>query len=629
MTDAEKINLLQWGFVGDRATDNVARHTALMTYLGTLVARPDIYVPAGHFLFSAKIEFSLPGLRVYGAGGGASFLVGDGGVEFNYPQPTIENLAITPESATSANTGLILRNCWQATATNVRIHNFLKSMHVILDDEGEGLIPGNTVGGPYPNSQSVNSSDWPDLDEMLRAGLSNATTRHWGSRVTLCKFTNMHCKSKVTGGIGIHLDNTIADPTTTYDDFKLLTASQGVGVFYTGIIIDSGHFGCDDVDVLIGGGVHGVKFHRSYNDSDLHSVRLEYGAQTVELDTLNFDFGGQYAVAWEPSTAYVLGNKVRIADRQYTCVFGGTSDAALDYNGVPNSEFIGVPPAIAMLPLAGGNNADDLLTQAKPYAMDLSSVDVQIFAEGIEIIDGKRWLNMSAYLPVSTGSNETVNIWFGNPGRNLGMPSALGDEMFTKFLFQNRDPKTLHQPTVSARIRSADSSGVFTEQSAGDTISDLAGYAQGEIVEFTDTYTNLGATTATSSPYLAITFGGTQFGLYQFRVAQPQINIGASLGSYVRTYGRRRARNQDGPAGTGSNILDGTARWDYSGLPIAAVIAPRQAWEVNSSDMRPDLRITGYQGTNQPEHEQGGLAHYFCVTANPANSNGHPTTLED
>jgi hypothetical protein len=365
-------------------------------------------------------------------------------------------------------------------------------------------------------------------------------------------------------------------------------------------------------------------------DCDQEGIRLDYGAQGVQLKDVSLDFGGQYAVDWEPDTDYVTDDVVRIADRQYTCTTGGKSAASTEYNGVPNSEFVGAEKSHRPVIVAGTKATGEQLAQAQLYGLDFSSIDVEVYIEGISIIDGKRWLNLATNLPTATGSNETANIWFGNTSRALSMPAVSGDTLYAKFEIQHRDPHIPLQPSVTGRIRCAAGSS-FTEQSTGVDVLALTGFLNGYAVDYTENYTLSNGTSTNASPYLAITYSSVQSGWFPFRVCCPQINAGGSLGSYVKTTGRRRASSAVGPSGTGTGIAEGpdTLVWDYSGTPIAAIIAPRQCWDIQGSDTDTEIRITGTKGTNQPLPGVNPLPHYFCMTKNPINSNSHPTDIPD
>jgi hypothetical protein len=461
------------------------------------------------------------------------------------------------------------------------------------------------------------------LDEFVRDGLT--TVEHWGSRISITKIQNFHCK---TVGTGIRLQNDLSDPTTNYSDFNSLSAGGGSGVFFTGTQINYGHLKADTICVHVGGGVSTVKITNQYHDINGVGVKLDYGARKVSLDNYTLDNGGQYAEPWEPSTTYTIGDKIRRGELEYTCSSDGTSAANLDHNGVTNSEFVGVDEQWKGQPVASAGNPDSLLTQGKPHGIDMSG-SVQCFIEGVEVIDGQRWLNMASYLPVATGGTENLNIWLGDLGLAQGLPAVKPNELFTSFQFQHRDPKITIQPSVTGRIRGATVSGGYTEQSTGIAIDELAGFSLGEVVTFTDTFTLDHDLTARAAPFLLISYSSAQFGYFPFRISVPQINAGSSLGSYVRTYGKRRSSWSDGPQGTGTGITDGTAEWDSSGDPICAIIAPRQAWEASGANQFSDIQIGSNLTPTQTWPSTAPLPHYFVVTPNPANSNSHPTTISD
>ncbi len=629
------INVLHWGtpFVGDRTTDNSAALATLITYLKTLTVRPAIYIPAGSYLFLTQPKFDIPCIEIFGDGIGATFLVGDNGVLLNYPTPTIKDISITSQSATSANTGLELRNTWAHVVQNVEVANFAIGIHAVLTDEGETLIPGNSPLGTVDQfGGSGRHSSWPNLDEFVRDSLT--TTEHWGSRISVCKFENIHIVGRTAGDVGIKLDNTLADATADYDDFDSIivtSGSNGIGVFYTGVTINGGHIIADGASIWITGGVHGVKINLPYLDIAQHGMRFDYGAQGIVVNDVNFDVGASgFAIPWRPRTVYAVNDVVQCGDREYivAAAGGGTSDDNIEDNGVPNSEFVGIGDTLHNALVSGPANPDDLLTQAGPFGMRTTGT-LELYVEGVEVIDGKRWLNMMVNLAVAGGST-SATIWFGHLGlANQHLTAVDLDELFSKLLFQNRDPKAT-DPTVKAAIRCADTSGNQTEQSTNDDIHLSNGYPQGEVITSTNTMTLGDANTVAAAPSVIITYAAGLVGEYRFRVAQPQINEGSSLGGYVRTVGRPRSRWQDGPSGTGSGITDNTVTWDFrTGGPIAAIIAPRRVWEAATDEQRGELELKSISSRFGPAYETNPLSHQFVMIPNPTNSNGDSTTIPD
>lgn len=629
------VNVLQWGLVGDRTTDNVTRFNALMTWLKTRSnqAPPVIYFPAGFYLFATRPTVDLPCAKILGDGMNATFIVGDNGLLCNYPQPVIRDIAITPEASTSAGTGLELRNTWQSVVENVMIHDFDLGCLLTMTDEGDGLIPGNTPGGPYPIPQfggGGRHDSWPSLDEFKRD--AKTTTEHWGSRVSLARFTNLHIKGDATGQVGLKLDNPLADPASDYDDFDSLSGTGGMGVFFTGVVIEGGHVFCRKTCIHIGGGIHGVRIGRTYCDCTQEGIRLDYGAQSVEIDNVSLDFGSSgNAIPWQPLTAYSVDDVVQVGDRQYKCTTGGTSAANIHNNGCPNSEFVGVNETVRHAPVAGPANPNDFLTQAGPYGMRRTGDVVQLFINGVEILDGKRWLNCAAYLPSVQGGAESLTIFFGQAGlANQHLEAVSGNQLYAQFLIQNLDPRGVDQPEITGLIRGNNSSGSQTEQSTGVDIDQLTGFADGSVVTYGETYTLTDGATTRAITSVTVKFEAGQSGFWPFRVAQPQLNIGASLGDYVPTYGRPRSRWQDGPQGTGTGIADGTCVWDYDGTPIAAIIAPRVCWESTGNDSRPEISIVNQGSRFRPLFNTNTLPSFEnVVLPNPANSNSHVTTIPD
>lgn len=631
---ANYANVLRWGLVGDRVTPNDSQLDDLLAYLKTLVIRPAIYFPAGFYLFNSQVNFDIPYCKVVGDGPNASSIVCDAGVLMNYQEPVITDIAIVPESATSAGTGLELRNVWHFTAERLNIPEFRIGILVSLTDEGDGLIPGNTPGGPYPIPQfggAARHSSWPWADEMVRTGMT--TTEHWGSRVSIGSIENCDIQGRNGSELhtGIYLNNTLADATLDYDTFRNISTNGASQAFFTGIQIQRNHIFCNGQSIWITAGVHAVKINNNYLDMKRHGIRLEYGAAQIEIDQNNFDTGAELFHAWTPITAFTTGDIRRVGDRSYICATGGTSVANINHNGVPNSEFIGTANHVKGRLLASAANSENLESARAIYGMRTSSANVELYFDGITMRDGKRWLDLSLNLPAVSVSSETMLIYFGNFLVNpRWFPVVVGDELHAQFLIRNRDPKGGVQPSLTGVIRAADVNGSQTETSASVDIDALSGFTIGNIVTYNESVTLAVGTSVKASPSISITYAVGQSGSFHFSVAQPQINSGASLGSYVRTYGRTRSRWQDGPQGTGTAIADGTCIWDYDGAPISRVMATRAAWEPTGQDSRGDIAFRGLLSRFEPAPEIGGpLPYYFVVMPNPANADGDPTTIED
>lgn len=624
------INVLEFGFSNDNSTDNYAAWTSLITAMSTMPVRMSIYFPPGFYVFNTRPVLSLPYTRVFGAGKDATWIVCDNGILANYQGPEFYDLGICPTTANSSNTGLELRNTWESTCQNLRIRGFDIGVHLKLDDEGESLLPGQDASPPYTVPQfgggGVHTS-WPDGQEFKR----DATiTEHAGSRVTIATFINVHIKGDVAGKIGYKLENTLADVTTDYDDNNSLTDGTGTGVFFTGTQIYGGHVFCKGTGLDISGGCRGTRVYGTYFDCEHLGVHFRYGASNLQLLNTSLDFGGDYGTAWLPSTSYAVDDLAIVANRRYKYTTAGTSAATVDMNGVPNSEFIGVAPVLVNQPVVDGDNPDDILTQPYVFGMDFLSDEVQIFVHGIEVFEGKRWLRMSTYMAATDASNQSANIWFGNPGlSNQRFPAVSGDTMRAGALFQLLDPKAEYIPDISLRIRSANTSGAFTEQSTGTALNNETGFGQGRIITYTESDSLTDGTTATSAPFLLVTYASGNKGWCHFRVAQPQINAGASLGTYVRTYGQIRASHAQGPTGTGTGISDGTAVCDYDGNATSAILASRRAWDSKSNRYKGEIEFTGNFGTTLVKPAIDPPAFMFRVFPNPTNSNGDPTTIPD
>jgi hypothetical protein len=526
---------------------------------------------------------------------------------------------------------LELVNCWQFVVQDVAIQEFGNAILLRLDDEGEGLIPGNS-----PPTYTVKQfgtggrhRSWPTMYSMVQDGLT--TQEHAGSRVSVGRFQNCHLQSDSATGVGIKMENPLADVTNDYDDFHDLSNSLKTGVFYTGIVISEGHFICDGVNIHIGGGIHGVKISDTYLDTKRIGVKLDYGAQSVSLQNVSIDLGSNAEDNWVPDKAYVVDDRVRRGEHAYVCTTAGDSDATVNFNGVPNSEFVGVENIVFNQPTAEGANPDNITTAPHPFGIKMSSDDVQIFVMGITTYKGKRWLELATYLdPADAGASESANIWFadlGLAGRNIDAVS--GDQLQASFQIQNMDPGVPYTPNLTGQIRSANSSGGSTENSTGVDIDALSGFSSGSVVTYTESDTLSVGTTARSSPFLLVNYSAGQSGWFRFRVAVPQINKGASLGNYVRTTGQRRAAWSVGPQGTGTSISDGTVVWDYDGEPNCLIRAPRAAFEANSRDSRGEIEIVGKPGRTAPPLSVTPPADRIVMYPNPTNSNFHPTTMPD
>jgi hypothetical protein len=223
-----------------------------------------LHFPAGvHHV--KKIELSGAHAVLEGDGKGVSILYVPGGVVLDGPEPIIRNLTLIGDGK---GTGILLRDTWSGTVTDVEIENYSEGMRIELTAQGRENAGGTTLNG------------WPSASQEGQS---------WGSRVTLTNISNV----EITGpGDGIVLKNHLKN--SSEGKFYSATQEGRHGEFFTATTIWGGHIYVNGRAVVIGDGVATTKIIGSYIDiGPGGGIVMEYGARNLTLMGVSLDLSPQ------------------------------------------------------------------------------------------------------------------------------------------------------------------------------------------------------------------------------------------------------------------------------------------------------------------------------------------------
>lgn len=173
-----------------------------------------------------RIHLTSPHAVLEGAGRGVTILVAPEGVVCDAANPIVRDLTLVGDGS---GIGLLLQNTWSAQVQNVSIESYALGVRLELNDGG-----GNKG------------------DRTLRRWPTALSSGHWGSRVTLTEFREVH----ITGdGDGLVFSNTLP------------SGNKGAaGEFFTATTLWGGHVAVQGTAILIGDHVWNTKVIGTYID---------------------------------------------------------------------------------------------------------------------------------------------------------------------------------------------------------------------------------------------------------------------------------------------------------------------------------------------------------------------------
>lgn len=290
-------NALDWGLVGDGATDNTTNLQALINAVNT-AGGGQIYFPAGTYLISAALTF-YGGIDYIGAGQQETSIKLKNAS--NTDMFVSNNFAsLTGTNSTSGEHNFSFRNLTidgnkanqtTGTGTCLKIYGYYYTIEnvVLANSFGQGMYSEWSTSGTAPSPYSMETHihnfkifntgdiglvfDGPH-DSSIEQGEIIRTTKHGiqlGPNASGTKLVDVHCWSQTTGqsalnwlveANNVQCLNCYADSSDTVGVAVLGTAFQWIGGLIGGSLSNASAVG-----MQIGQTAGGTPFYNSYNQS--------------------------------------------------------------------------------------------------------------------------------------------------------------------------------------------------------------------------------------------------------------------------------------------------------------------------------------------------------------------------
>lgn len=606
---AETLSVTDFGAKGDGETDNAYAFANIADHVAAQRHPITVFVPAGMYFTSRQWVFSTPQASLIGEGFDRSCIICDDGLKFHYPQPQVRFLSVYPRRQ-HGNVGILFENTWQGILDEVRVCHFAKCLHLLLSREGQDLIPGNRRGHVVV-SQHERHTSWPTRWEMFRDArqAGKTTNEHWGSLVTLTVIRNCHLLTREQGHHCIVLENRLHDSTRAgkYGRFSGEVEGPDEGVFFTGTSIEGGHLMSSRGHCLdIGDGVHATKLTGTYLDIGYIGVRMHYGARSFESYAVSYDGAKKRPPVWLPDTSYKRGEEVTGVggSYKYVCTLSGTS-AHADSNAVTNSSNRGAEVGTDVANNRGKLPVTWKMEDSAPARLGVGGFGVHP--------SGEHFIDLDFRLENDGKDGIWMFVDLGADARwNGGASAAPGEDWSARFSVQNVGGDTIPQ-LLRMELVGSDAHGSHIE-SFTVSLEKYPALAAGNPLVRTMTVRWTDARVAVAHLVLSAKYDAGHFGSFRVRLSGLQLNKGVSPSDYLATDGAVKVAEGAGPQGTGRDITDGSAVWDFIGIADTKFAADAQC--IVDGGSRTNITIIGSRSPTDPAVEPQAIP-------NPPNENGH------